>query len=98
MEPYSECYSSENLENYKNELKPRIMKLVFQKAEIMEKGLDKVEKIQNGWNVVPDRLQQLKNCHQIMEDFYTINNGNQLKFTNSLEIIVVMITCFYGVL
>ena len=98
IKPYSECYSSENLENYKNELNSRIMKLVLQKVEM-------VEKMQNGWKDIAGRLEQLKNCHQIMENshldhgmIWNINNGHQMNFSNILQLLLVMIVCFYGVL
>ena len=98
IKPYSECYSSENLENYKNELNPRIMKLVLQKVEM-------VEKMQNGWKDIAGRLEQLKNCHQIMENshldhgmIWNINNGHQMNFSNILQLLLVMIACLYGVL
>ena len=74
------------------------MKLVLQKVEM-------VEKMQNGWKDIAGRLEQLKNCHQIMENshldhgmIWNINNGHQMNFSNILQLLLVLIACFYGVL
>ena len=74
------------------------MKLVLQKVEM-------VEKMQNGWKDIAGQLEQLKNCHQIMENshldhgmIWNINNGHQMNFSNILQLLLVVIIAFFMVL